>query len=456
MSSFSHKLHRIADAVDQLHDETSDDPPTYITAMNTLITITKNIIKHSDAKYRTLNLQSPALQQKLSRFDSAHLFLSTIGFREADDETQGKKVIILPTEEEDAGVLEMALNILTRSLYNITKQTEKKEKETHMEIQTEPEAEKTNRTDTMEEKDVDTKANSSTDSVASNIESQRERQEREDREYSEALQKEEQERVSASSTSAAAASSSSSLSSSSLSLISPSPPLPSLSPAIQEADLDAASLAALEAERRVNLTSSTYNISDVRKYIRELKQQIQIDEQRRSESDFTKHEAFLASLMLLMKLSTNLLKQSTTTADYLKYRSINLKNELIKTKLARYTAAIDYLIFLGFNRSTTSSSNNSDDADILVLMSADEDHTKIERAATICRLVLEEEKPSEEEVEHHSLGECDRELNVMEFDPTFTNGQTATHGDSSNNNRQSSSYHCASSYLTLCFCMFSL
>ena len=360
MSSYTRQLLAFADVLQRLHNQTST-PADYTATLTTLSTITRNLLTHPlPPRYTTLNLALPALQQKLARYPAAVEWLRLVGFeRDVVDAVEAEEAGRLVVRGEvDRKVVDVAVQVIEGGLEEAKRDEEK------------------------------AAVKQSADAGA-DVE-MRSTQEDEDRKLSERLQREENNRNKRPSKAADA------------------------SPADDSEHGERES----DADLRVKLQAD-YNISDVKRALSALKQQIQstlstsssssLPSSPPSDSDnYATSDAYLASLTLLHKITTNL-----RTGDD-KYRTLKLSNPTLATKLAAYPAALDYLRFLGF-----------EEKEERTMRVERVDGVRVDRAAVILQRVIEAETPTEEEKEHRALGAVDRELRVMEYEPAMLNERLA-------------------------------
>lgn len=384
MSAYTKQLLKFADVLTRLHTQTTT-PADYTTTLTTLSTITHNLATTPlQPRYTTLNLNLPILQRRLVRYPAALEWLRLIGFEQDDGEAtgvEGGERMVL-RGELDKKVVEVAVQVIEGGLEEAKLDEEKA-------------------AGTQQQPPSRDRANSGDVDIRSS-------QEEEDRKLGERLQREENSRNNRTTKAPAAAA----------------------EPVEEQRETD--------ADMRVNLQAD-YNISDVKRALSALKQQIQSALSNSSSSsssssaslsssssslpiiDSHNHaasDAYLASLNLLHKLTTNLLPTNQQQPPHDKYRTLKLSNPTLHSKLACYPAALDYLRFLGFEE-------RSEEGEEGVMRVERVDGVRVERAAAILQRVIQAETPSDEEREHRMLGAVDRELRVMEYEPAVLNERLA-------------------------------
>ena len=371
MSAYTKQLLALADVLTRLHTQ-SASPADYTATLTTLSTITRNLLTTPlPPRYTTLNLTLPALQHKLARYPAAVEWLRLVGFeREAADVVEEEAVVVgsklVLRGEVDRTVVEVAVQVIEGGLEEARRDEEKA-------------AVKQPETSTPAIDDVEMRTT----------------QEEDDRKLSERLQREEDSRNKRPSSSGKSA-------------------------AVEQADDGEWES---DADLRVKLQAD-YNISDVKRALSALKQQIHSAVSSSSHSslssttpsadsdNYAASDAYLATLSLLHKITTNL----RTGED--KYRTLKLSNATLNSRLAVYPAAVDYLRFLGFEEREERT------------MTVDcVDGVRVDRAAAILQRVIEAETPSEDEREHRTLGPVDRELRVMDYEPAMLNERLAARED---------------------------
>ena len=363
MSAYTTQLLAFADVLARLHSQTGT-AADYTASLTTLSTITHNLLTHPlPPRYTILNLALATLQQRLVRHPAAIDWLRLVGFERGEDDGGGR---LLLRGEVDRKVVEIAVQVIEGGLEEARRDEEKAA-------------------------GVKQQLTGSSGETAADVEMRSTlTQEDEDRQLSERLQREENSRNKQPSNKAA-----------------------------DTADDEWDGQRESDAELRVQLQAD-YNISDVRRALGALKQQIQSAlasasssslSSPPSESDgYAASDAYLASLSLLHKITANL----RTGCD--KYRTLKLTNATVAAKLAVYPAALDYLRFLGFDE-------QRDERTTMRLERVDA--VRVERAAVILQRVIEAETPSDEEKEHRTLGPVERELRVMEYEPAMLNERLA-------------------------------
>ena len=379
MSAYTKQLLAFADVLTRLQSQT-ESPADYTATLTTLCTITRNLLTHPlPPRYASLNLALPALQRKLARYSAAVEWLRLLGFQRdaeagnghADTDwgdsssssgSSGSRLVV--RAEVDRKGVEVAVQVIEGGLEEARRDEEK-----------------------AAVKQPPQRSEAASDDVE-----MRSMQEEEDRRLSEQLQRDEDSRNSSRKTSGQAGTGSAGSSRGS---------------SEQESD----------ADLRVNLQAD-YNISDVKRSLTSLQQQIAAAVTSSASSappglssdEHAASNAYLASLTLLHKLTTNL-----RTGEE-KYRLLKLSNATLASKLAAYPAALDYLRFLGFEES----------AERDTLEAQRVDGVRVERAAAILHRVIEAETPSAEEQAHRSLGPVDNEVRVMEYEAAVLNERLAT------------------------------
>ena len=307
MSAYTKQLLAFADVLTRLHSQTTT-PADYTATLTTLSTITRNLLTHPlPPRYTTLNLTLPALQQKLARYPAAIEWLRLVGFeREAAEGAEAEGGRMLVRGEVDRKVVDVAVQVIEGGL-----EEAKRDEEKATVKQPQPSR--------ADGEDVEMRSS----------------QEEEDRKLSEQLQREENSHNNRTTKTKNAAD--------------------TASESAEDGEWES------DADLRVKLQAD-YNISDVKRALSALKQQIQSALSSFSSSppslsspsssspdtDSDNHaasDAYLASLSLLHKITTNL----RTGED--KYRTLKLTNATLATKLAAYPAALDYVRFLGFEES---------------------------------------------------------------------------------------------------------
>ena len=370
MSAYTKQLLAFADVLTRLHTQIAT-PADYTATLTTLHTITRNLLTLPlPPRYTTLNLALPALQHKLARHGAAVEWLRLVGFeREAADGILGESGKMVVRGEVDRKAVEVAVQVIEGGLEEAKRDEEK----------------------------ATVKQPQSSSADSEDVE-MRPTQEDEDRKLSERLQREEDSRNNRR-------------------------PSKSADTATAE-EVEESGERESEADLRVQLQAD-YNISDVKRALSALKQQIHSALSSSSSSsssspstssssapsdtdNYAASDAYLASLTLLHKITTNL----RTAED--KYRTLKLSNATLATKLAAFPAALDYLHFLGF-----------EEREERTMRVERVDGVRVDRAAVILQRVIEAETPSEEEREHRSLGPVDRELRVMEYEPAMLNERLA-------------------------------
>lgn len=353
MASFNQKLMRVMNAIENLQSDCGDTS-SYVEALKTLIKISTNLQQSDDQKFRTLNTSAAALRSKLTKYVAGQDILKAIGFTaRPDDDARWE----LTSQNEDKDFIETAVSLLQRALKQ----------------QSQP------------------STTSSTPPITSPVSPQ----EQADREYSLQLQRQDDQ---------------SSSSSSSSSNITANPT------AMQ---IDDQEITTINVEQEKDLRADlnpTYNISEVRRALTALRQQINADPHQMVDSnEFTRRLFYVSCLTILSKITANLLKPDKES----KYRTLNLRNDSLSKHIAAYEGATEYLSFLGFIRCRDATS------DTMTLDASDEDSQRITRALSVLNRVLTEVQPSEEEREQHAMGPVEREPRLMRFEQALLNEKLA-------------------------------
>lgn len=385
----------ISDDIDELATQTDAPNQLFTTALNVLYKIVDNLVnsRHTrQHKYRTLKIDASALHSKLTKYPASVQLLQHLGF--VPDLTDGSRYT-MNDDTEDEILIDNVHELIRlakehEETMSITYQSNHADSATVLHSQTQPQPQQSHDTQPFHDNNAHDGGDDS-DAAAYDREIQRLRDE---------ADRLEQQRTGIKSSKNNSNFNDTSMSNAITDDINDSSKWHELD-RLRSPEPEFDDRAADEDMRAIE---RDYNIADVRIALNTLFDELNQNKQQ-----------FQSVTELLMKITNNLL-QSTDA----KYRTINLTNKVLSSKLSPYTGAIQYLLFIGYNYAD---SNNP----LLLTLSGDnEDSFKIQRAMSILKRVMNEQQLNDDELDAIRLGPIQRNIQLFHYNPSYATQRSNT------------------------------